>query len=448
MVLGKTQKTRTERRGDVVGQAQGELILYLKNKIMEQEREIQQRKIIEKDLIERESFLKQIVDNTIDTISKINLEGIFQYVTPSHEDILGYAPADLLGKSVFELIHPDDRDALMHQFSEKLLEGGRQSYKIECRYKHAAGHYVWLEAVGKLIYDHEHQPIAVIFCSRDITQHKEDEKALKLAVECDEMKTEFFTNISHELKTPLNVILGSNEIIDMMVRGMGDKADKEKLVKYTGMIKQNCYRLIRLINNFIDRTKIDSGFIQAERNNYDIVRIVEDITLSVAEYIRNKGVNMIFDTNIEECIMACDPDMIERVMLNLLSNAIKFTPAGGQIYVGVSAENGHIHISVKDTGEGIPQEKQDVIFRRFIQGEKTFAKKQEGSGIGLSLVKSLVEMHHGRIILKSEVGKGSEFKIELPVENIEADQVKEKDTYYSTGNIERIHIEFSDIYIK
>jgi PAS domain S-box-containing protein len=448
MVVGKTQKIRIGRQGASFIQDQGELILYLKNRIREQELEIQQRKMIEKDLLDKQGFLKQIVDNTIDTISKINLEGNFQYVTPSHEDVLGYTSDELLGKSIFELIHPDDRDALMHEFSEKIMENKGESCRIECRYKHAAGHYIWVEAVGKLIYDHARQPMGAIFCSRDITQHKEDEKALKLALEYDEVKTEFFTNISHELKTPLNVILGSNEIIDMTARSLEDRFHKEKLVKYTGMVKQNCYRLIRLINNFIDRTKIDSGFIQAERNNYDIVRVVEDITLSVAEYIRNKGVNMVFDTNVEECIMGCDPDMIERIMLNLLSNAIKFTPEGGQISVRISAEHDHIYISVKDTGEGIPQEKQDTIFKRFIQGEKTFAKKQEGSGIGLSLVKSLVEMHHGRITLKSEVGKGSEFMVKLPIEIIEMGQVKEREVYYNTGNIERIHIEFSDIYVK
>ncbi|MBB6215313.1 PAS domain S-box-containing protein [Anaerosolibacter carboniphilus] len=448
MVLGKTQRDKAGRQGDAFSQTQGEIILYLKNKIMELEQEIQQRKKIEKALCEREEHLKQIVDNTIDIISKTNLEGILQYVTPSHEDILGYTSADLLGKPIFALIHPDDRQKLMGQFFENVSERVSESYKIECRYRHARGHYVWLEAVGKLIYDQKNQPVGAIFCSRDITQRKEDERALKLAMECDEVKTEFFTNISHELKTPINVILGSNEMIDLIARDMEDAASKEKLVKYIRMVKQNCYRLIRLVNNFIDRTKIDSGYIHAELGNYDIVRIVEDITLSVAEYIGNKGVDMVFDTSVEEKVMACDPDKIERIILNLLSNAIKFTSSGGQISVHISEEKDNIHICVKDTGEGIPKEKQDEIFKRFIQCEKTFAKNQEGSGIGLSLVKSLVEMHHGRIILKSEVGQGSEFEIVLPVKRIEAGQIQERNTYYSTGNIERIHIEFSDIYVK
>lgn len=448
MVLGKIQKDKAERHGDAFSQAQGEIIQYLSNKVEKLEQEIEQRKMIERALLEREAHMKQIVDNTIDTISKTNLEGVFQYVTPSHQEVLGYTAADLLGKSIFEGIHPEDQPSVIAQFSEKVLEGGSQSSKLECRYRHAKGHYVWVEVVGKLLYDHESRPIGAIFCSRDITQRKENERTLELAIEYDEMKTEFFTNISHELKTPLNVIMGSNEMIDMITRGIGDVAGKDKLSKYIRMVKQNCYRLIRLVNNFIDRTKIDAGFIQAELGNYNIIRMVEDITVSVAEYIEDKGIDVVFHTSIEERIVACDPDMIERIMLNLLSNAIKFTGFGGQISVRISDEEEYIHILVKDTGEGIPKEKQESIFNRFIQGEKTFIKNQEGSGIGLSLVKSLVEMHQGRITLESELGKGSEFKISLPVIKVEADHVKERNTYYSTGNIERIHIEFADIYVK
>jgi len=213
------------------------------------------------------------------------------------------------------------------------------------------------------------------------------------------------------------------------------------------MIKQNCYRLIRLIANLIDITKIDAGYFQVSLKNFDIVKIVEDITLSVARYIEDKKISLIFDTEVEEKVIACDPDMIERIILNLLSNSVKFTPEGGQILVNIYERNGKIIISVKDTGLGVPPEVKNKIFDRFIQVDNTTSRRREGSGIGLSLVKSLVEMHDGTISLVSECGKGSEFIIELPDRTIPSQNPKEETSQIKGDiNIERINVEFSDIY--
>jgi len=179
-------------------------------------------------------------------------------------------------------------------------------------------------------------------------------------------------------------------------------------------MKQNCFRLLRLINNLIDITKIDSGYFKINLENSDIVKVVEDITLSVANYIENKGVELIFDTNIEEKIMAFDPEKLERILLNLLSNALKFTSKEDRIDVIVLDKGNEVVIEVKDTGIGIPKEQQERIFDRFIQVDKSLTRDHEGSGIGLSLVKSLVEMHEGNITLKSKYGEGSSFIINIP----------------------------------
>jgi len=218
----------------------------------------------------------------------------------------------------------------------------------------------------------------------------------------------------------------------------------DKWKKHIGIMKQNCYRLVRLINNLIDVTKIDSGYFEINLENANIVSIVEDITLSVAEYIENKHISLIFDTDIEEKIMACDPDKIERIILNLISNAVKFTSPGGSIFVNISDRGENINISVKDTGIGIPKTKQKVIFQRFIQVDKSLTRKHEGSGIGLSLVKALVNMHKGNITVASEPDKGSEFCIELPVYLI--NDRKNKNDFLIQGKVEKIKIEFSDIY--
>lgn len=298
---------------------------------------------------------------------------------------------------------------------------------------------------------------AVIFVVNDISKRKENEelqrkmeektKLLNQAKEYEKLRTEFFANISHELRTPINVILSALQLCNLKVDSVGSGEGIDKLKRYIAIMKQNCYRLIRLINNLIDVTKIDSGYIHMNLNNYNIVSIVEEITLSVAEYIENKGISLIFDTDVEEKIIACDPEKIERIVLNLISNAVKFTAPGGEILVTMSDKGSSISISVKDTGIGIPKEKQKYIFERFIQVDKSLTRAREGSGIGLSLVKSMVELHKGNIKVNSKYGRGSEFIVELPVTLLDNNKVvNNKNRRNIQGNIEKISVEFSDIY--
>ncbi len=275
---------------------------------------------------------------------------------------------------------------------------------------------------------------------------EERTKELNETIEMEKIRTAFFANISHELRTPLNVIYSAEQMLDLVLKDTKQGNQKE-VAQYMRIIKQNCYRLIRLIANLIDITKIDAGYFHVTLKNNDIVRVVEDITLSVAKYIEDRNIHLVFDTNVEEKIIACDADKIERIILNLLSNAIKFTPEDGSILVNIEKKEGSIVISVKDTGIGIPTEMQRSIFDRFIQVDKTISRNREGSGIGLSIVKSLVEMHNGKITLISEVDKGSEFIIKLPdfsIYNVE--DVKEYNLTPEHQNIEKINIEFSDIY--
>ncbi|MDZ7548547.1 GHKL domain-containing protein, partial [Clostridium perfringens] len=139
-----------------------------------------------------------------------------------------------------------------------------------------------------------------------------------------------------------------------------------------------------------------------------------DITLSVIPYIQSKGLELVFDTDIEEKIMCFDPDKIERIVLNLLSNAIKFSNPAGIINISLKDMGNGISFSVKDTGIGIKEDQLNIIFERFKQVNKSFTREQEGSGIGLSLVKALVELHNGSIEVKSSYSEGSEFIVKLP----------------------------------
>ncbi|MDF2986950.1 MAG: pleC [Eubacterium sp.] len=275
---------------------------------------------------------------------------------------------------------------------------------------------------------------------------EEDKRLLQESAELEKIRTQFFANISHEFRTPLNVILSSIQLCKYYFES--DKAvQKGNLFKHLKTMKQNCYRLMRLVNNLIDSTKIDVGFLEKHASNNNIVQIVEDITLSIEEFTENKGINLFFEKNVDEKYIACDVDKIERIMLNLISNAIKFTDAGGSIFVKVQDKGDYIIISVKDTGVGIPKEKQKLIFERFVQVEQTLTRNHEGSGIGLAMAKSFVEMHGGSLTAVSEFGKGSEFIIELPVVTVDnPEEVIRYEEVETQKRIERINIEFSDIY--
>lgn len=268
----------------------------------------------------------------------------------------------------------------------------------------------------------------------------EEERKLREKIEHDRMKDEFFANLSHELRTPLTIILGAIQLLENTSQAIVPKENKNFKT-----LKQNGYRLLRLISNLLDITKIDSGYFEIIMDKYNIVSVVEDITSSVIDYIENKGLTIEFDTEVEEKIVNCHVDSMDRIILNLLSNAVKFTPKGGKIFVNIYDEVNEVKIVVRDTGIGIKEENIHYIFDRFRQVDKSFTRNHEGSGIGLSIVKSLVEMQGGTINLNSEYGKGSEFVIKLPAVTSEVDEdlniTKEKEDYIE----QKINIEFSDI---
>lgn len=280
---------------------------------------------------------------------------------------------------------------------------------------------------------------AIIFMI-DVTK----ETKAKLELERNmRMQEEFFLNISHELKTPLNVIYTTTQLFDLYIKDGSLMENQDKLNKYVGIIKQNCHRQIKLVNNFVDLSKIQSDLFQLHLSNQDIVGVVENIVESVSEYVEAKGLRICFDTDMEEKVIACDPSNIERVVLNLISNAMKFSVPGDEIFVEVLNKNDTIELCVKDTGIGIDKDDLDEIFRRFKQVDKSLSRNAEGSGIGLCIVKSIVELHGGSIKVESEIGKGSRFIIELPNRTVKVPYSGRKNT---RSKIETINIEFSDIY--
>lgn len=261
-------------------------------------------------------------------------------------------------------------------------------------------------------------------------------------LEDNKLKLDFFVNISHELRTPVNLISSTIQLIKLNLKNLS-KEDENIISKYIDIMESNSMRLIRLINNLIDSTKIDAGFVKFTPINADIIKFIEDVCDSVVDYVDFNKMNLIFDTDSEEEIVLFDPDIIERILLNLLSNAVKFNKVSGTIYVNLYTKDDEIRITVRDEGIGIPKEKLSSIFKRFEQLQTKNKIEKQGSGIGLYLVKSLVTLHGGNIKVESKVNEGSKFIVTIPkkvLENGEELVIDEKEKANR-----KVNIEFSDI---
>jgi signal transduction histidine kinase len=260
----------------------------------------------------------------------------------------------------------------------------------------------------------------------------------------DKIKTEFFANMSHELKTPLNVISSSNQLVDSFYKS-GKVIDYNDNIKgHVDLVRQSSYRLQRLINNIIDLTKMESGFYRLKLASYNVVEVVEDLFMKIEPYAFKKGLSILFDTEEEEIYTYIDKLEFERILLNLFSNCIKFTDNGGSISINIYIDTEDVVVSVKDTGVGIPNDKLEIIFEEFSQVDKTLSRNTEGSGIGLSIAKNLIELHGGDIKVLSSENEGTEFRLRVPIKPVIYDTINEDKRIYNIE--EKIKIEFSDIY--
>ncbi|MCB2292759.1 hypothetical protein LGK95_04310 [Clostridium algoriphilum] len=293
----------------------------------------------------------------------------------------------------------------------------------------------------------------LVIANKELTYQNEEKckRAAELIIANKELiiankvQGEFIINISHELKTPLNVIFSTAQLFDMYCKNDSLAENRDSVIKYIDSIKHNSYRLCKLINNMVDLSKIEAGIFKLNLSNSNIVTVVEDIVMSVTSLIESKGLNIIFDTDVEEKIISCDTQKIERIVLNLISNAIKFSNEGDEIIVDIKDKKEFIEVSVKDNGIGIEDKYLDMIFDRFKQVDKSLSRNTEGTGVGLSIVKSIVELHGGSIYVESQIGKGSNFTVVLPSEKILNENMIYSDIVKSRN--QNIRVELSDIYL-
>jgi signal transduction histidine kinase len=224
-------------------------------------------------------------------------------------------------------------------------------------------------------------------------------------------KSEFLANMSHELRTPLNAVIGFSEVL--LERMFGELNDKQ--AEYLQDIVSSGRHLLSLINDILDLSKIEAGRMELELHAFDLALALDNALTLVRERALRQGITLGLHVADGLGELVGDERKIKQVLLNLLSNAVKFTPEGGRVMVRAVAANGSAEISVADTGIGIAPEDQAAIFEEFRQAGTDYARKREGTGLGLTLARRFVELHGGRIWVKSEVGKGSTFTFTLPL---------------------------------
>ncbi|WP_418222839.1 sensor histidine kinase [Clostridium isatidis] len=243
---------------------------------------------------------------------------------------------------------------------------------------------------------------------------KENEELYNELIKNERYKNNYFINLSHELRTPLNIIKSAQQLISSL-NDSDQGIERKQLAKYMDTIKRNSDRLLILINNIIDTSKIESGSYVLNIEKHNIIYHIEEVVLTMKDYIASKGIELIIDPDVEEKIIECDAMEIERCIINLIGNAVKFTSKGGRIEVRMYDLGSQVKISIKDTGIGIDKKYQETIFDRFGQAyNNNKSEEYGGSGLGLTLTKQLVALHNGTIEVRSELGLGSEFIITLP----------------------------------
>ena len=401
-------------------------------------------------LKEVELYTKDDLEKILEDIPLLvwmrDLDGKYVYVNKAYCNYMGLNKGEIIGKRCRDLLSEEDVITIENQ-DKKLIE---EKLPIICEEKLKFNKELATFFIAMDVALDSYENIKYIFgMAYDISEFRKREarrQELEKEIEVEKVRNEFFNNMSHEFKTPLNVILSSTQLLSRYVKGRDiNTISIDRVKKYIEMIENNSYRLLRLTDNLIDMTKLDAGDYKVNLENKDIVSIVENVVSTACNYIGNFNGEIIFDTDVEEKIVACDQEKIEKIIFNLLSNAVKYSNDNSEILININSYDDKIEISVKDNGIGISPDRVDSIFEKFHQEDRSLSRKQEGSGLGLALVKSLVELHNGSIRVKSELGKGSEFIITLPEKRV----VKNEQLKFNICNqtiFEKCIIEFSDIY--
>lgn len=376
-------------------------------------RDITLRKQVEIALRDSQARLLEITENMLDMVAKVDAKGKIEYATPSVQAILGYPPEKLIGHSFFEHVHPDDLylalDAVARLPADRVVRG------ITYRYLHASGRYIWLETTGKGVFDSAGGLSGAIFASRDVSERKRaEDRSLALALEKERVQilTAFIQDVSHEFKTPLAAINTSLHLI-------GRVDDPERRRKYIERAEAQVNGISRLVDMLAIMLRLEVGFAYSFAPA-NINEFVEEIAAHWRPQAEKAGLTI--ELRLAEtspCVMI-DSEWMRRALDQLVDNAVRFTSEGGTITLMTATRNGHVLISVRDTGRGISQDALPRIFERFFRED--IAHTTPGFGLGLPIAQLIVSHHHGHINVASLKGQGSLFEVVLPVKPVPSSQ--------------------------
>jgi PAS domain S-box-containing protein len=391
------------------------------------------KKIIEEELLKSREQYRWLVDSLREVIFQTDDHGIWTFLNPAWRDVTGYTVEESLGKNFLDFVHPDDRKRNLDLF-EPLMKREKEYCRHEVRYLTADGRFRWMEVHARLIVDEEDRIAGTSGTLTDVTERKTGEVGLQRAMEAAESankaKSEFLANMSHELRTPLNSIIGFTEIV--LDKHFGDLNERQE--EYLGDALQSSRHLLSLINDILDLSKIEAGKMELDLSTVNLRGLMDRSLAIIKEKAMKHGIALLSSYEGPEGTITVDERKLKQVIYNLLSNAIKFTPDGGSISLsavtGAGAEpiaeqrnlpwvkegTPFVILSVADTGIGIEKDDFGRIFSPFEQVDGSISRKFQGTGLGLSLTKRLIELHNGTIWVESEgQNKGSTFRIVFPV---------------------------------
>ncbi|HLJ44606.1 MAG TPA: PAS domain S-box protein [Bryobacteraceae bacterium] len=372
--------------------------------------DISDRKRAEEALRTSETRFRSLVENSADLTLLLSPHGVCLYAGPSTSRILGYTEDEMKGRRIFELVYPGHVDDVRRIFTEILKEPG-QPRGGECLCLHKSGDWRWYEFTGQLSTDNRNSQV-VVANARDITERKrtaaELERAKEAAESASRAKSEFLAAMSHEIRTPMNGIIGMTELAietDLTCEQRG----------YLAVVKSSAESLLSVINDILDFSKIEAGKLEFESAAFHPRDLLASTmkALGVRAYARGIEFNWLVDSRVPNVLIG-DPARLIEVVNNLVGNALKFTERGEiSVEVGMESQRGGrvcLRFRVRDTGIGIPPEKQALIFDPFTQADASTTRRYGGTGLGLAISCRLVAMMGGEISLESTPGVGSIFQ--------------------------------------
>ncbi|MDN3549463.1 sensor histidine kinase [Mucilaginibacter aquaedulcis] len=316
--------------------------------------------------------------------------------SPKLAIIFGLDPEDKINeKQLRDMIHPEDRHIALKAFKKAIKTG---VYLYEARIVWADGSTHWIRTTGKVIYDDQHKPLSMLGTTNDITERRHDEI----------MKNDFIAIASHELKTPLTSLKAYTQILASKAK----KANDQFFIGALEKCEKQINKMTRLIYGFLDMSKIESGKMQLNTQSFDISALITEVVAD--NLFMDEGHNLIFKSNGIIHINA-DKEKIVQVLNNLISNGIKYSAKGSAITITTLVKGRNLKVSVKDKGIGLKLKDQQTIFQRFYRVDNETTRGSSGFGIGLYLSAEIIKLHHGKIGVESQEGKGSEFYFLLPL---------------------------------